>query len=153
MRRSLALQQAADDAERRARAGLAHLLLRGTTRVAQQGAARQLREQAELARAAADGALTAATAALTRARALRATTSHQLRHLHAANQALESAVERDTREADGQAGDLRSAAARLRAASCQDHLDQLTEEANTRSDLGPRQRIAEDRERETQYRQ
>ncbi|MFE7528088.1 hypothetical protein ACFU7Y_20570 [Kitasatospora sp. NPDC057542] len=155
IRRSLALHQAADDAERRAHAGPAHLLLRGMTRTAQQGEARQLREQAELARDAANSALTAATAALTRARALRATTSHQLQHPHAANQTLESAVERDTRDADGQARDLLSAAARLRAkvTSYQDHLNQLTEEANTRSDLDPRQRIAEDRERETPYRQ
>ncbi len=155
MRRSLALHQTADTAERRAHASPAHLFLRGTNPAAQRGEARRLRAQAELAKDAAMLALTAATGALTRARALRATTSHQLWHPQAAKQTLRSAVERDIQGTDGPARDFRSAAARLRtkATSYQDQLDQLTDEANTRSALNPHQRSAEDQERETQHQQ
>ncbi|MFB8242355.1 hypothetical protein ACFC58_38080 [Kitasatospora purpeofusca] len=155
MRRSLALHQAADDAERRAHASPTHLLLRGTTPAAQRRHARELRAQAELAKSTAADAIAAATSALTRARTLRPTSSRQLWHPTAADQLLQSAVDRDLQDADGPAADLRSAAVRLRAkaAEYQDHLEQLTAEASTRSRLDPRQRMFEDLERETQHRQ
>lgn len=154
IRRSLALHQAADEAERRAHASPTHLFLRGTTSAAQRHDARELRAQAVLARSTADEAIAAATTALTRARTLRPTAPRLLRNPTAADQ-LRGAVERDLQDADGPAADLRSAAARLRtkATTYQDHLEQLTAEAKTRSELDPRQRIAEDLERETQHRQ
>ncbi|MER6401379.1 hypothetical protein ABT263_35860 [Kitasatospora sp. NPDC001603] len=154
IRRSLALHQAADEAERRAHASPTHLLLRGTTPAAQRHDARELRAQAERAKSTADEAIAAATTALTRARTLRPTSPRRLRNPTAAGQ-LRGAVERDLQDAEVLAADLRSAAARLRtkAAKYQDHLEQLTAEANTRSELDPRQRIAEDLERETQHRQ
>ncbi|MFE2727097.1 hypothetical protein [Kitasatospora sp. NPDC059327] len=154
IRRSLALHHAADEAERRAHASPTHLLLRGTTSAAQRHNARELRAQAKLARSTADEAITAATTALTRARTLRPTPPRRLRNPTTADQ-LRVAVERDLQDADGPATDLRSAAARLRtkATKYQDHLEQLTAEANTRSELDPCQRIAEDLERQTQDRQ
>ncbi|MGY0466746.1 hypothetical protein ACW14Y_41785 [Kitasatospora sp. cg17-2] len=155
IRQSLALHQAADEAERRAHAGPVRLLLRGMTPAAQRRDARELRARAELAKSTADDEITAATAALTRARTLGPQPSRWLWHPTAAGQLRQRAIERDIHDVEGPAADLRSAAVRLRtrATKYQELLEQLAAEATTRSDLAPRQRIAEDLERATQHQQ
>ncbi|MEU9134045.1 hypothetical protein AB0D08_39255 [Kitasatospora sp. NPDC048540] len=155
LRRSLALHRAADDATGRSEAGSAYLLLRATTPAAQRDGAQRLREQAVRAKLEADGALARATAALTRARALRATAPHQQWGPSAAGRSLEAAIASDLHAVEAQSADLRSSAARLRtkADGLQDRLDQLRAETEVRSSLTSRQRRAEDREREVQHRQ